>query len=83
MKLIKRNLWPFLIVGLTMLTGLVFKAGLKKTWQKVNKKGPPDNPERTDVTWKETVAWTAVSGLITAFSKLLVKQTTRWAKEKS
>ncbi|NLG15856.1 MAG: DUF4235 domain-containing protein [Fibrobacter sp.] len=75
-KKINKKLITIGAVFFAAITGLIVKAGLKKNLNIFNKKEPPE-PEKT--TWKKTIFWTVLSGLLSSFSKLLVQKTAKKA----
>jgi len=66
----------------TMTAGFLSRKILKSAWKQVEHKEPPEDRRRNDVPVWETILWTAISGLIASFSRLLVRQTAEWAGEK-
>jgi hypothetical protein len=70
-----RALW----LAMPLLAGVLLRLGMKPVWKKITGRNPPGKNERDKGTLSRTLVWTAVSGLVGAYSKLLVDQTARWA----
>ena len=82
-KKARKKLVTGVAVSAATLAAFFVRYGLKFGWKKFGHREPPTSHKRTHVSWKETILWTAVSGLISSFSKLLVRQTAKWAGEHS
>ncbi len=80
-KKVKKRLWPIAGAIIVGLGSLIVKTSLKKAWKGVKHKKPPKADQRVS-NWKDMVLWTFISSLISAFSKLLLSQTSRWAGER-
>ena len=52
---------------------LVFN-GLERGWRLVSGGDPPTDPDAPDVSWKEALAWTAITGLAVATVSLAARR---------
>ncbi|MFP4418373.1 MAG: DUF4235 domain-containing protein [Chitinivibrionales bacterium] len=64
--------WTVIATGMGMITGLAVHATLKNAWRTVKKHDPPSRLDKS--TWAETIAWSALSGIISGMMKMLAEQ---------
>lgn len=63
-----------LVSGVALASSLLIKRLIGYTWKKTMKTEPPKNPADHDVSLKEALAWTLVTGVVASLVKLLVRR---------
>ncbi len=63
-----------LVTGAALVSSLLVKKALEYSWKKTLKSEPPKNPADRDVSLKEALAWTLVTGVVASLVKLLVRR---------
>ena len=63
-----------LVSGVALGSSLLIKRLIGYTWEKTMKTAPPKNPADRDVSLKEALAWTLITGIIASLVKLLVRR---------
>ena len=63
-----------LVSGAALASSLLIKRLIGYTWKKTMKTEPPKNPADHDVSLKEALAWTLVTGVVASLVKLLVRR---------
>ena len=64
----------YLVSGAAIVSSLLVKRILGYTWKKAMKSDPPKNPADHDVSLKEALAWTLITGIVASLVKLLVRR---------
>lgn len=65
--------WKLFSAGAALATGVLVRRGVRAIWR--SRRGePPENPDSSDVDWKEAVAWTAAIGLAVGVGRLLARR---------
>ena len=63
-----------LVSGAALVSSLLVKQAIGYTWQKATNTKPPKNPADREVSLKEALAWTLVTGVVASLVKLLVRR---------
>ena len=63
-----------LVSGLAAGSAFLVRRALGYGWKKTMKSDPPKNPADRDVSLKEALAWTLLSGVIAALVRLFVRR---------
>lgn len=66
--------WILIAAGAAAVAGIATRKALDASWRKVKKRPPPRYLESPDDAWPQVLAWSAVTGLLVGFSRLLARQ---------
>lgn len=69
----KEYLQTALIAGATMLGAFLARKTVEKTWERITKNEAPKNPADPNITWKEAMAWTLITGAVAGATRVLVR----------
>ncbi len=62
------------VSGVALVSSLLVKKALGYTWKKATNNEPPKNPADHEVSLKEALVWTLVTGVVASLVKLLVRR---------
>ena len=63
-----------LVSGIAAGSAFLIRRVIGYGWKKTMKSDPPKNPADRDVSFKEALAWTLVTGIIASIVRLLVRR---------
>ena len=63
-----------LVGGVALGSSMLVKRAIEYGWKKTMKTAPPKNPADRDVSLKEALVWTLVTGITASLVKLLVRR---------
>ena len=63
-----------LVSGAAVAGSLLTKRLIGYIWKNTMKSDPPKNPADRNVSWKEAVAWSLLTGVVASMVKLLVRR---------
>ena len=72
-KFNKEYLQTTIIAGSTMLGAFFARKLVEKTWEKITQNEAPKNPGDPNITWKEAMAWTLITGAVVGATRVLVR----------
>ncbi len=67
----EKTAWRLAAGGAAILAAVLARKALKSAWRMWMDSDPPDDPADPAVSWKEAVAWTAVTGAVVGVARLL------------
>lgn len=78
----ERILWSLAAGSAAVVAGLTTQAALKAGWRKTRGSEPPDNPDSSEVAWRDALAWTAMTGATIGIARLVATRLTAsgWKK---
>jgi hypothetical protein len=66
--------WRATAVGVGAASAFATRRLMKAVWKGAKGQNPPGNPASPHTTWREALAWAAVSGVLLALTRLVAQR---------
>jgi hypothetical protein len=70
----RKATWLLVGAGAAMVAGKLVERGLDSGWRAVTDEDPPEKPWRSDASWPQALAWTALSAAAVATAELVARR---------
>lgn len=74
--------WTLGAAVLGTMAGLATRKIMAEAWEASQDTPPPVNPVADDVTWRDALAWAAISGVTVAMARVVAKRSVARAWER-
>ncbi|MEX2566898.1 MAG: DUF4235 domain-containing protein [Cyclobacteriaceae bacterium] len=78
----KEYLQTAMITGATMMGAFLARKMVEKTWEKVTHDEAPKNPSDPDITWKQALAWTLITGVVVGATRVMIRYSMKEGTDK-
>ncbi|HEY1951306.1 MAG TPA: DUF4235 domain-containing protein [Gemmatimonadaceae bacterium] len=70
----RKATWLLVGAGAAMVAGRLVERGLDSGWRALKHEEPPEKPWRSDESWPQALAWTALSAAAVAAAELVARR---------